>query len=69
MRQVQTLTTLVTTITADTREDMEATVASAVMAVVTNALAPPRPTVVGQKRALDLTNRPPQSSHWWHPVL
>jgi hypothetical protein len=23
----------------------------------------------GQKRALDLTNRPPQSSHWWHPVL
>ena len=52
MHQVQTLTTLVTTITAATREvtevteDMEATV----LAVVTNALAPPRPTVVGQKR-------------------
>jgi hypothetical protein len=47
MHQVQTLTTLVTTITADTREDtevtedMEVTVASAVMAVDTNARAPP----------------------------
>jgi len=69
MHQVQTLTTLVTTITADTREDtevtedMEATVASAVMAVVTNALAPPSPTVVGQKRFFSDGLSNPESRH------
>jgi len=65
MHQVQTLTTLVTSITADTREDMEATVASAVMAVVTNALAPPRPTVVGQFQTFGGPTRLPISGRPW----